>query len=100
MLSASEIARGVTGALRFLQRDAAAPYYFENSREACLRSFRVMALVAPVYALRRLLDYGGVDVGAEPDEILIVEILYYVVGWLLFPVVFYEIARRRRWLDR
>ena len=24
----------------------------------------------------------------------------YVVDWLLFPVIFYEIARRRGWLDR
>ena len=24
----------------------------------------------------------------------------YVVDWLLFPVIFYEVARRRGWLDR
>ena len=29
-----------------------------------------------------------------------VEALRYVVEWLLFPVLFYEIARRADWLDR
>ena len=24
----------------------------------------------------------------------------YVINWLLFPVIFYEVARRRGWLDR
>ena len=33
-------------------------------------------------------------------EIALVEALRYVVDWLLFPVIFYEIARRRGWLDR
>ena len=33
-------------------------------------------------------------------EIALVEALHYVVDWLLFPVIFYEIARRRGWLDR
>ncbi len=100
MLSSGEIARGTQGALRFLQRDPSAPFYFENSTEACLRSFWVMALVAPLYMLYVILSYSGLDVAADEGEIAIVEALRYVVDWLLFPVLFYEIARRRRWLDR
>ena len=46
MLSASDIARGTQGAVRFLLRDPGAPLYFENTIEGCLRSFRVMALAA------------------------------------------------------
>jgi hypothetical protein len=100
VLSSGEIARGTQGALRFLQRDPSAPFYFENSVEACLRSFWVMALVAPLYALCVILSYSGLDIAADESEIAVVETLRYVVDWLLFPVLFYEIARRRRWLDR
>ena len=44
------------------------------------------------------LDAG--EVSADGAEVLAVEALRYVVDWLLFPVIFYEIARRRGWLDR
>jgi len=100
VLSAAEIARGVKGALGFLQRDPAAPQHFDNTMEACLRSFRVMALVAPLYALYLLIYYAGVTVTADETEIVLAESVRYVVDWLLFPVIFYEVARRRGWLDR
>ena len=102
MLSAAEIARGVQGALGFLQRDHAAPLRFDNTMEACLRSFRVMALAAPLYALYRLIYYasGTVTATADEMEIVLAESVFYVVDWLLFPVIFYEVARRRGWLDR
>jgi hypothetical protein len=99
VLNASEIARGTQGTLRFLQRDPGAPFYFENTIEGCLRSFRVMALAAPLYGLYLLLYYSSVDTTADEFEIVAVEAMHFVVDWLLFPVLFYEIARRRRWLD-
>ena len=43
VLSTAEIARGVQGALGLLRRDPAALLKFDNTMEACLRSFRVMA---------------------------------------------------------
>ena len=100
MLSAAEIARGVKGALGFLQRDPTAPHHFDNTMEACLRSFRVMALVAPLYAIYLLIYYSDVTVTADETEIILAEAIRYVVDWLLFPVIFYEAARRRGWLDR
>ncbi len=100
MLTKSEIARGTQGALRLLQRDPSAPFYFDNSMEACLRSFWVMALVAPIYLFYVAISYSGVEVAADGWEIALAESLAYVVDWLLFPVLFYEIARRRRWVDR
>ena len=100
MLSAAEIARGVKGALGFLQRDPTAPQHFDNTMEACLRSFRVMALVAPLYAIYLLIYYSDVTVTADETEIILAEAIRYVVDWLLFPVIFYEAARRRGWLDR
>lgn len=100
MLSSIEIARGTQGALAFLRRDPGAPTYFDNSFAACLRSFRVMVLVAPLYGLYLLMHYARVEVAADELEIVAVEALHYVVDWLLFPVIFYEIARRRGWLER
>jgi len=99
VLRGAEIARGVQGALGFLQRDPAAPQHFANTMAACLRSFRVMALVAPVYALYRAIYYAEVTVTADETDIVLAESLRYVVDWLLFPVIFYEVARRRGWLD-
>lgn len=98
MLSAVEIARGMQGALGFLQRDPAAPSYFENTAEACVRSFLVMVLVAPLYAVLMLIRFSYVSVTSGEFEIIAVEILRYVVDWLLFPVLFYEIARQQSWL--
>jgi hypothetical protein len=100
VLSAAEIARGVRGALGFLRRDPTAPQHFDNTMEACLRSFRVMALVAPLYAIYLLIYYSDVTVTADETEIILAEAIRYVVDWLLFPVIFYEVARRRGWLDR
>jgi hypothetical protein len=100
VLGWSEIARGVQGALGFLQHDRGAPLQFENTVDACVRSFQVMGLVAPVYALYLVIYYAGVTYTADDLDVVLAEGLRYVVDWLLFPVIFYEIARRRGWLDR
>ncbi len=100
MLSSVEIARGVQGALGLLQRDPAALQKFDNTTEACLRSFRVMAVAAPFYVIFALINYANVTVEADITEVVLIEAMRYVVEWLLFPVIFYEVARRRGWLDR
>jgi hypothetical protein len=88
------------GAVKFLARDPSAPLYFENTIDACLRSFRVMLVVAPIYGLYLALYYTSVSAQADELEIFCVETLRYIVDWLLYPVIFYEIARRRGWLER
>jgi len=100
MLSSSEIARGSQGAVKFLWRDTSAPFHFDNTFESCLRSFQVMLLVAPIYAFYLVVHYADLTVEADQGLIVIAEGLRYVVDWLLFPVLFYEIARRRGWLER
>lgn len=99
MLNAAEIARGIQGALGLLKRDPAAPSYFDDTLEACVRSFQVMVLVAPLHVTLLLMRYANVTSTADDFEIVLVEALRYVVDWLLFPVLFYEIARRRNWLN-
>lgn len=100
MLSSAEIAQGSQGAIKFLLRDTSAPAHFDNTLESCLRSFQVMLLVAPLYALYLFVHYAQVTTVAEDWEIAFIEAMRFVVDWLLFPVIFYEIARRRGWLER
>lgn len=100
MLSAGEIARGTQGALKFLRRDPTATFHFDNTVEACLRSFRLMAVILPLYVPYLMLFYSRVEAQADELEVVFVEVLRYVVDWLLFPVIFYEIARKRSWLER
>ena len=98
MLSIAEIARNTQGALRMLRLDPAAPFQFDNTPEACLRSFRVIALAAPLYVFYVLIHYTKVEPKADEWEIVLIESLRYVVDWLLYPMIFYEIASRRGWL--
>jgi len=100
MLSSAEIARGSRGAIKFLSRDVSAPLHFDNTPEDCLRSFQVMILVAPIYALYLVIHYMQVNTVADESQIALAEGLRYVVDWLMYPVIFYEIARRRGWLAR
>ncbi|HYI06857.1 MAG TPA: hypothetical protein VD858_18335 [Reyranella sp.] len=100
MLSAAEITRGVQGALGFLRRDPAALLSFDNTMEACLRSFRLMAVTAPFYVVYSLVRYANLTVTIDTGELIAIETMSYVINWLLYPVIFYEVARRRGWLDR
>lgn len=100
MLSAAEITRGVQGALGFLRRDPAALLSFDNTMEACLRSFRLMAVTAPFYAVYSLIRYANLTVTVDTGELIAIETMSYVINWLLYPVIFYEVARRRGWIDR
>jgi hypothetical protein len=100
MLSSAEIARGSQGAIKFLLRDPTAPAHFDNTVESCLRSFQVMLVVAPFYVVYLFIHYAPLTTTADDWEIAFVEALRFVVDWLLFPVIFHEIARRRGWLGR
>jgi len=100
MLNGSEIARGVQGALRLLRGDSAGPFNFDSTAQACARSFRLMLVAAPLYAFYLLIEYMDFEVAAETWEIASAEGLRYLLEWLLYPVLFYEIARRRGWLDK
>jgi hypothetical protein len=72
---------------------------FRQHDRSCLRSFQVM--IAGGAALRALSLCPLCALTPPPTTgRSLVEALRYVVDWLLFPVIFYEIARRRGWLER
>jgi hypothetical protein len=56
--------------------------------------------VAPIYAFYLVVHYAQLSTAADEGQIVLGEGLRFVVDWLLYPVIFYEIARRRGWLDR
>jgi hypothetical protein len=93
MLTPLEIFNATRGAIRLLRFDPAGVFYFDNTLEAFWRSFRVLALVAPIYVVLRLMDYGSITSTADDFQIVIVETLRYLVEWFFYPVALFEIAR-------
>ena len=93
MLTPLEIFNATRGAIRLLRFDPAGVFYFDNTLEAFWRSFRVLVLIAPVYLVVRLMDYGGIASTADDLQIVIVETLRYLVEWFFYPVALLEIGR-------
>jgi hypothetical protein len=78
---------------RLIQFDVGGLGYFDRSIEGFWRSFRVMLLIAPLYAIIIPLDLELIKPTAGWQHIMITEILAYIVSWLLYPLVAYEICR-------
>lgn len=78
---------------RLVQFDAGGLGYFDRSIEGFWRSFRVALLVAPLYAILIPLDLELIQPTAGWQHIMITEILAYIISWLLYPLVAYEICR-------
>jgi hypothetical protein len=81
------------GLRRLIQFDVGGLGYFDRSIEGFWRSFRVALLIAPLYSIIIPLDLELIKPTAGWQHIMITEILAYIVSWLLFPLVAYEICR-------
>ena len=93
MLTLPEIINSTRGTYRLLRFDPAGSAYFDNTVDAFWRSFRVMVLVAPIYLIVRLIAYQDYKTDASEVEVILVETLYYVIQWFLYPVLLWEAAR-------
>jgi hypothetical protein len=82
------------GLRRLIQFDADGLSYFDRSIEGFWRSFRVALLIAPLYAVVIPFDLALIKPTVGWPHIMMIEILAYVVSWLLYPLVAYEICRR------
>jgi hypothetical protein len=94
VISGRELAFGLLGAWRLVRNDASGLQYFDRTPQGALRSFWVMLLVAPAYAILVMLalNRGGVfEIGLR--QILLAGGIY-IVGWLLFPVILLRLAPR------
>lgn len=90
MITAAEIAAGLTGAFRLARRDPAGLNCFDASPHGFWRSFWAAALVAPAFLIIDLLS-GGFTAETSLRQ-LAVKLIGYVIDWTLFPVVMITIA--------
>ena len=58
MISTRELAYGLVGAWRLMRNDASGLQYFDRSPHGALRSFWVMVLAAPAYAVLLMLQFN------------------------------------------
>jgi hypothetical protein len=92
-----EIGYAVRGLWRLLQFDPGGLEYFDRSIAGFWRSFRVALLVAPIYALLIPYRLEMIEPTVGWQQIIVIQILIYIVSWLLFPTVAYELCR---WMRR
>lgn len=97
MLPFVEIGYAVRGLWRLLQFDPSGLEYFDRSIAGFWRSFRVALLVAPFYALLIPYKLEMIRPTVGWQQIILVQILTYVVAWFLYPAVAYELCR---WMRR
>jgi hypothetical protein len=94
MLSTTEIARGIDGAVRLMKGDLSGLVLLDRSREGFWRSFRPALLLAPLYGLYLMIAYDDVATRSSDARIVLVETLRYILDWTLFPVVLLELCRK------
>lgn len=92
-----EILYALRGLGRLVQFDARGLEFFDRSIQGFWRSFRVALLIAPFYALLIPHNIETIKPTVGWQDIIIVEILIYIVAWLLYPTVAYELCR---WMSR
>ncbi len=81
------------GLRRLVQFDIGGLGYFDRSIEGFWRSFRVALLIAPFSAIIIPYELELIKPTVGWPHIMLTEILSYIVGWVLYPTVAYEICR-------
>lgn len=92
MISGRELAFGLMGVWRLIRNDASGLQYFDRSPSGALRSFWVMALVAPAYAVLAMLQLDAYGVPSIGLRQIVLAAGLYVIDWLLFPVILLRLA--------
>ncbi|MGE0660421.1 MAG: hypothetical protein AB7F36_10695 [Reyranellaceae bacterium] len=92
MMSSRELALGMVGVWRLARNDGAGVQYFERSLDAARRSFWVMLLLVPADAIQSMMQIEDLGLRFGGARQLILLALFYVVGWLYFPVVVLRVA--------
>lgn len=88
-----EILSAVYGAWTLFKLDPRGLEFFEDSIPAFWRSFFAAVIVAPGFAILRLMDHLESGLSADPLATLLVELIAYVVIWAGFPLALYYLAR-------
>jgi hypothetical protein len=87
MVSIRDISIALYGVWRLASLDRAGADLFDNTAAAFWKSFNAAWLAFPAYALLVLLSFAHHPVDAGPLRVLSVELIAYVIGWVLFPLV-------------
>jgi hypothetical protein len=93
MITAVEVTRALYGAWRLATFDPRGLDLFDNTERAFWRSFYAALFVAPGYAILEIMRIAHVAPRGGPLRILVVEVIGYVIGWVIYPLVIYSIAR-------
>ncbi len=97
MLTAKEAASSLYGAYRLARLDPGGLAYFDTSVGGFWRSFSAAVFVAPLYAALLAIRYDAGLVDAPPGRYAALEFLFYVISWVLYPVL---MATVTNFLDR
>ena len=87
MVTMRELSVALYGVWRFAALDRTAVQFFDNTPNAFWKSFNAAWLALPAYALLVLISFTQHPVEAGPIRILSIEVISYVIGWVLFPLV-------------
>ena len=93
MVTVEEATRSVFGAFRLALGDRRDMAFFERTPEGALRSFFAAVIVLPVHAVFSALRLESIAAEVPTLRLLMVEALFYVIAWTLFPVVMISICR-------
>lgn len=97
MVTLGEVIYALRGIARLMRLDRGGLAYFDRSIQGFWRSFSVALLIAPLYALLIPSHLEMIKPTVDWPQIMAIEILAYIVAWLLFPTVAFELCR---WLKR
>ena len=97
MIPATEFVRALYGAYRLARFDAGGAAYFNNTVDGFWRSFFAALVVAPLYGIYLVARYATDEVTAPVARFMAVEIIAYVISWVLYPLLMASLAR---YLDR
>lgn len=89
--SRAEVTAWLTGALHLARFDAAGTKAFGHTGADAGRSFFAAAVVAPMFLLWTLMHGFGTPASTPLPYALVYELLIYAGGWLVFPVVLWQI---------
>ena len=90
MISGKYLTTALYGAYRLALADKDGLSYFDNSTAGFWRSFFAAVLIAPLFLILLIIRFSVDDIGASAVRFYIIEVIAYIIGWVLFPlIVFY-----------
>lgn len=90
--SRADVIVWLTGAMRLARFDADGAKVFGTTGIDAMRSFFAAAVVAPMFLIWTGMHGLGTPAGTPLPYALLYELLVYVGGWLVFPVVLWQVA--------